>query len=351
MFFLYCFIAFLALLCCTFYGSKLVKLIKHTSVTKNGFERSEYLDINGQKQFVTISGTKKDNPVIISLHGGPGGSDIAISYVISDNLINEYTFINWDQRGCGRTYYKNIDIDVNNESVNFDQAIDDLDKLVDYARHEFNQDKVIILGHSYGTILGSVYVHLYPQKVKCYIGAAQVINTKKGDIYSYEDALKKAQQLGKNTSKMEEYYANFINDSSLPNMIKLRSTVIPYHMPRVKDKSLMTALTSPFLTGKDLSWSLMQIKDINKYIFLEQKLMDYLMAFNLYDFDMNYQCPVYFISGSDDWTCPVDLIKEYEDKIDAPSKKFRILEGFGHQVNFTSAKDFAREILELLKEN
>ena len=58
----------------------------------------------------------------------------------------------------------------------------DLDQLVDYARTRFHQDKVIILGHSYGTILGSVYSHKYPEKVDTYIGAAQVIQAPNSDF-------------------------------------------------------------------------------------------------------------------------------------------------------------------------
>lgn len=53
-----------------------------------------------------MMGQDTSNPVIIYLHGEPAGPDIFITYSFTDYLTDEYTVIGWDQRGCGRTYYK-----------------------------------------------------------------------------------------------------------------------------------------------------------------------------------------------------------------------------------------------------
>ena len=69
-----------------------------------GVDEQTYVDINGMKQFITIRGKSKDNPVILYLHGGPLSPDSYVSYLFSNDLIDDYTFVCWDQRGCGRTY-------------------------------------------------------------------------------------------------------------------------------------------------------------------------------------------------------------------------------------------------------
>lgn len=130
-----------------------------------------------------MMGQDATNPVIIYLHGGPAGLDTFMTYAFSDYLTDEYTFIGWDQRGCGRTYFKNQEKDPNNETVSFDQALDDLDALVNYACDRFGQDKVIIMGHSYGTTLGSTYVKQHPEKVQAYIGIGQLVSIEDADIY------------------------------------------------------------------------------------------------------------------------------------------------------------------------
>ena len=54
---------------------------------------------------------------------------------------------------------------------------------------------LIIVGHSYGTMLGSKYTLTHPDKVAAYIGVGQFVDIE-SDIYSYEDALDKAKAKG-----------------------------------------------------------------------------------------------------------------------------------------------------------
>ncbi|WP_191014367.1 alpha/beta fold hydrolase [Treponema zioleckii] len=110
--------------------------------------------------------------------------------------MDKLTFVGWDQRSSSRTYYTNKNIDSNNSTAFFDQALCDLDELVDYARKRFNKEKVIIMGYSYGTILGSQYVVSHPDKVSQYIAIGQVVSVSTGDILSYNDALLKAKKAG-----------------------------------------------------------------------------------------------------------------------------------------------------------
>ena len=94
--------------------------LHHKIMYKHGVNESSYIELNGQKQFVTIKGENRNNPVIIYLHGGPGGADSYMNYCFSDYLTDEYTVVSWDQRGCGRTYYKNAKADPLNKTVTSD---------------------------------------------------------------------------------------------------------------------------------------------------------------------------------------------------------------------------------------
>ena len=163
-------------------GCRNFNYFKYYKLVKNGIDEAGYIMLGGQEQYILTRGENVNNPVIIYLHGGPSSPDGYVTYGFSDYLVDDYTVISWDQRGCGRTYIHNRNVDVNNDTASFEQALVDLDQLVDYARTRFHQDKVIILGHSYGTILGSVYSHKYPEKVDTYIGAAQVIQAPNSDF-------------------------------------------------------------------------------------------------------------------------------------------------------------------------
>lgn len=100
------------------------------------------MKLGGQRQYLLIRGQDKNNPIIIWLHGGPAGPDAYTTYVFEQQLTDSYTFVNWEQRGCGRTYFKNKDQDPHNETVSFKQTQKDLDELVDYLCRRFNKKKL-----------------------------------------------------------------------------------------------------------------------------------------------------------------------------------------------------------------
>ena len=164
---------------------------------REGINKSEYVMLNGQEQYILTMGHDTSNPVIISLHGGPGAPTTSTDYCWLDYLTDDYTVVCWDQRGCGRTYYHNAETDPDNSTLSFEQAEKDLDALVDFVCGRFEQEKVIIMGHSYGSLLGSQYTLDYPHKVSHYIGIGQEVMEEnwRSYIYGYEDSLKKAKEL------------------------------------------------------------------------------------------------------------------------------------------------------------
>lgn len=68
-----------------------------------------------------------------------------------------------------------------------------------------------------------------------------------------------------------------------------------------------------------------------------------------YDQSLEYEMPVYFISGSCDWVCPVDSIREYAGDILAEDIRFEMLEGCGHNLQYSSPEEFVRKVKELLQ--
>ncbi len=330
-------------------GSRNIHYAKHYKMIQNGVDEGTFLTLGGQEQYVLIRGMDAGNPVIVYLHGGPSSPDTYATYGFTDDLIDDYTVVAWDQRGCGRTYFHNLDDDPRNETASFEQAQEDLDELVDYALERFEQDKVIILGHSYGTILGSVYVKEHPEKVSAYIGAAQVVSLEKMDIYSYEDALVRARKAGDDTAALEKAYEAFQTDSCITNMMNLRHLTARYHPATVSDKATMMAIQSPYFGVDDFRWFLKQLGNMESYWDLNEQLFEYTFAFDAYAQSLEYEMPVYFVSGSCDWVCPVDSVREYANDILAEDVRFEMIEGCGHNLQFSAPEEFARKVKELLE--
>jgi len=120
--------------------SRLIKSNKNKIDTVNGIQESTYIDIDGMKQYIQIRGESIENPVMIFIHGGPASPMGYVSAYYQRELESELTIINYDQRGCGRTYYAN---DCNANS-NIDLLVNDLNVIIEYAKERFGKDNVII---------------------------------------------------------------------------------------------------------------------------------------------------------------------------------------------------------------
>lgn len=329
-------------------GCRNVNFIQHYKNIGKGVDEGIYIPICGQNQYILLRGENVNNPIIIYLHGGPSSPDSYCTYGFTDYLVDEYTVVCWDQRGCGRTYFENEKEDPDNATASFTQAVEDLDALVDYVCDRFGQDTVIIMGHSYGTILGSQYAFEHPEKVSSYIGVGQVVSLEKSDYYSYEDALDKAQRAGDSTEELVAAFERFQEDSSLSNMMQLRSLVSSYHPKDIAGNETWMAVTSPYFGIDDLRWFWKQIGSMEDYYQLNQQLFDYTFAVDMTDMGLKYQMPAYFISGSCDWVCPTDSIEEYLDAIEAPYKDFVIMEGCGHDPQYAMPEEFGSLVKQML---
>ena len=94
---------------------------------------------------------------------------------ITENFVTAY----YDQRGSGKSYSKEIPIET---MVNLNQFVEDTDVIVEYLTERFHTDKVLIVGTSWGTIVGTKYSMQHPKKVAAYIGISQFVNFKENQI-------------------------------------------------------------------------------------------------------------------------------------------------------------------------
>ncbi|MCR5047755.1 MAG: alpha/beta hydrolase [Saccharofermentans sp.] len=326
--------------------------IKRAWAYRNGVNEQVYVQLDGSEGYINVFGTSESNPVIISLHGGPGAPTSFVDYHWQDYLADEYTIVSWDETGCGRSYYHNADVNPDNAGLTFEQQLADLDALVDYCCDRFGQDQVIILGHSYGSMLGSTYVMAHPEKVSAYIGVGQCVNETDyyGEVYTYEDALRIAREQGDDTSAMEAAYEDFMSDLSLEHLLTLREYTSQYHpQTDMSDTATAAAVFSPILGVDDARWYILAIKATMGdpfYMELQAPLEEAMMNFNLYDIGQ-YQVPVLFISGSCDWSCPAELVENYANE---HGLQYTAMEGCGHSPQGQHPDQFANIVEDFLNE-
>jgi pimeloyl-ACP methyl ester carboxylesterase len=134
----------------------------------------EMVTIGGIGQSLWFRGVSDANPPLILLHGGPGASESALFRRFNAELEQHFLLVYWEQRGAGRSFHS----DIPPESMTIEQLLSDLNEVVELVRRRFHQERVVLLGHSWGTILGTMYAHRHPQKVAAYVGVAQIADNR-----------------------------------------------------------------------------------------------------------------------------------------------------------------------------
>lgn len=315
--------------------ARLVNGCRNRIRTENGIQESTYIDIDGMKQFIQIRGEDQNNPIMIFLHGGPASPMSFVSAWYQRTLEKDVTIINYDQRGCGRTYYAN-NCDPN---TNVDLLLQDLDAIVDYARERFEQDKVIITGHSWGTALGSLYIQQHPEKVLCYIGIGQMTDPIDDKLTAAEIAL--ASLAIKGTEDEQKLAAlvqkikgvSKFEDLDFHDLMAMSATTAKYWDREGQQsgfEQIWFGLSSPDMNLNDMRWFLSQL-DPEKFAEKTTEIMEYaIFGFKISDLSTIYEVPVYYIGGEGDFVVCQYNAKAYYEVIMAPDKGFYWLENVGH---------------------
>ena len=162
------------------------------NVIPGSIARMESATIGGISQSIWFRGVSQSNPALILLHGGPGTSESALFRHYNSDLEHHFLVVYWEQRGTGRSFRS----DISPASMTIDQFVRDLDEVVELVRRRFEKDKVVLLGHSWGTVLGTIYASRYPEKVSVYVGVGQIADTPQSRRLSYDFAVSEAKKRG-----------------------------------------------------------------------------------------------------------------------------------------------------------
>ncbi len=132
--------------------------------------REERIAVPGGRLFALVRGENPKAPVLIWLHGGPGGAERPLFRLYNSALERRFVVVYLDQRGAGRSFDPKADP----RALTIARHLEDLDLVVDQIRREQDHPKILLLGHSWGTALGLLYAQAHPDKVSAFIGVGQV---------------------------------------------------------------------------------------------------------------------------------------------------------------------------------
>lgn len=285
----------------------------------------EWIEVNGLSQWTLTRGRNRDNPILLVLHGGPGAGEFAWFRAYNSNLENEFVVVHWDQRGAGKSFDAAA---TPPESMNLPQFIADIDVVVDHLREKFGRERIALLGHSWGSLLGTMYSAAYPDKVSAYIGTGQIADMTDNERVSYEFALAEATRL-QHDKAMEELAQIGPPPYSVEATLIQRGWLTEFgggltHDRRSQASLAWDALSTPEFNLFDL------IALVRSALFSLDHLWEGLSSANLDQTLLTFDVPVFFLLGRHDYQTPSVLAEPYFNRLTAPDKQLFYFENSAH---------------------
>lgn len=140
-----------------------------------------FVEINGLKQGMFLQSENTENPVLLYLHGGPGSPEIAFAERLTTGLEKLFTVCWWEQRGSGISYNRKI----TPKEMTLEQMVSDTIEVTHYLRNRFGKEKIYIMGHSWGSLLGVMTVKQQPELFHAYVGIGQIAQQMRSERLAY----------------------------------------------------------------------------------------------------------------------------------------------------------------------
>jgi pimeloyl-ACP methyl ester carboxylesterase len=306
--------------------------------------------MDGIDNWLVIRGRNVHNPILLFLHGGPGTPELPLLRHFNEPLEDQFVVVYWEQPGTCKSYSP----DIPESALTVDRFVEYTKGVIDYLRDRFGQDKVFLVGHSWGSILAILTAERYPEIVYAAVGVGQIVSIVDSETVSYHQALNHALE-EKNGKAIEELTA--LGDP--PSYLRLKDNDYEGFMTKRK-WAIHFGLALHGLSSYNnyeryyLEATEYTILDMFKYI-KGRKFTARAMAHDLIGVDLTTQAdrlsvPVYFMMGKYDVISSTNLFETYFRRLTAPKKEIIWFENSAHFPLFEEADKFNAEMVRIKDE-
>ena len=284
-----------------------------------GIDETRAVRIGGIDQWISVRGKDRRNPILLFIHGGPASTEMPVSWLYQSGWEDYFTVVQWDQRGAGKTYVANDPAKVE-PTIAKDRMVADGEELVAWLRATYGKQKIFVLGHSWGSIIGLELARRHPDWLHAYIGMGQMIYGRDNERLGYEWALQAA-RADHNDKAVKQLlalapYPRADGTVSVDQIITQRTWVIHYggltwNRPDF-DYAQDAAKFSPDYTRQELNPE----NGIGESL---PRLLPAMMAWDVRGVT-HLDCPVFIFAGRHDYETPSALAETWLAALQAPRK-------------------------------
>src|SRR5258708_6996904 len=305
--------------------------------TPNGIDEASYVKIGGLEQWITIRGEDRKNPVLLLLHGGPGDATNPWGYAGFRNWRKYFTVVQWDQRGAGRTFGRNGAAAAS--TITIERMVQDGVELAELLSKRLQKDKIVLVGHSWGSILGVFMAKARPELFYAFVGTGQVADNTRNYAVAHAALVERASREG-NSRALQELHEvgpppykdgkGYAVQRKWSNLFEGADVFLA--------STLGFALTAPGYSLGDINDWFEGQGVIAEHLVPQTSVLDPKLLGG------EFAVPVFVIQGAEDFTTPTSLAKTYLNSLHAPRKAFGTIGGAGHFAGFAQQDGVLKEL-------
>lgn len=294
-------------------------------VDEQGFVR-----INGIEQWITMQGDSCANPVLLIAHGGPGNPQSLYANGPDAGWRKDFTVVHWDQRGAGMTYGRNKPGE--DEQLTVEGLRDDGLAVARHVAARLGKRKLILMGSSWGSVLGVHMAKADPDQFCAYLGTAQVV-AQRENVDGHARLIALARGAGDTET------ASRIEALGPPPWTKPRSFGIERKAMRKYEAMRTDPMPKAWMEPGALYATPQAQADYEageEYSFLQfvgMRNNGMAATLDLYRLGTDFKVPVYLVQGTEDLLTTQAVTQRYFDAIRAPVKKLMLVPRAGHDPN------------------
>lgn len=321
--------------------------------TRREIREAGYVEIGGIRQWVTIRGDDRSNPVVLFVHGGPGNPMSLYADSLYPTWEGKFTLVQWDQRGAGKTAEANLPPGevtpelIRSTPLSLELIAQDGIEIAEYLRTKFHQPNVILTGTSWGSAVAVTMLAKKPELFQFYVGVSQLVNYDENVASSFEEVRARVVEQGdkKTLQNLDTIgrppWTGPKGFGALRRISRrLESEVTDHPLQLIKGSDYSTeSYHAAYELGEDLSYV--------KFAGLKGDGFARSVALDRDAHEL--KIPVYFIQGKEDLLTSAKITRRYYEQLTAPHKSYTELPRSGHDPNDDMLKAQYEALLEGLK--
>jgi pimeloyl-ACP methyl ester carboxylesterase len=223
--------------------------------------------------------------------------------------------------------------------LSINDYVEDIREMANYLIKKFDKQKIILVGRSWGSIIGSLAAKRYPELFHAYIGIGQVVNMMEGERISYEYTLERAREENNEEAINELESIGFSPHDNFKYLLIQRKW-LKHYGGVIRDSRILNLIFTRYINNSPEYTKTDRLKLVKGNVESHKYLWDQMLEINFLRDLTDFELPTYYCAGRFDFNTPSVLMEKYFELINAPKKEIFWFEESAHGISFEEPRRF-----------